>query len=60
MLCGTQKGDVYSFGIIMQEILYRNGVFYLTDKDKETNFTFDNKDDDNFDEIKVSYKGRVC
>ena len=41
----------------MQEILYRNGVFYLTDKDKQANFIFANKDDDNFDEMKVSYKG---
>jgi hypothetical protein len=33
----SQKGDVYSFAIIVQEILYRKGVFYLTDEDKEIN-----------------------
>ncbi len=32
---GTQKGDVYSFAIIIQEILYRRGVFYLNDEDKD-------------------------
>lgn len=26
-----QKGDVYSFAIICQEVIYRNGVFYLED-----------------------------
>ncbi|KAL5020578.1 hypothetical protein ScPMuIL_003470 [Solemya velum] len=30
---GTVKGDVYSFAIICQEIVYRNGVFYLENLD---------------------------
>lgn len=30
---GTQKGDVFSFAIICQEIVYRSGVFHLANID---------------------------
>ncbi|VDK49814.1 unnamed protein product [Taenia asiatica] len=30
-LRGTQKGDIYSFAIVSQEIIYRKGAFYRPD-----------------------------
>jgi hypothetical protein len=30
---GTVKGDVYGYGIILQEIQLRNGPFYLRDRE---------------------------
>lgn len=32
-IAGTPKGDVYSYGIILQEIQLRNGPFYLRDSE---------------------------
>ncbi len=53
-LNGTQKGDVYSFAIIIQEIFYRKGVFYLDDKDKL--MTYDDETKEN-EEKTISFKG---
>lgn len=32
---GTVKGDVYSFGIVCQEIVYRRGAFYIRNENAE-------------------------
>ena len=34
-LPGTSAGDVYSFGIILQEIICREGPFYMKDNEME-------------------------
>ena len=56
---GNHKGDVYSFAIIVQEILYRKGVFYLTDEDKENAFKSDYENFKDASEFKITYKGET-
>ena len=59
-IAGTQKGDVYSFAIIIQEILYRQGVFYLTDEDQDHIFRkYDqtNESSSLIEPTKLTYKG---
>ena len=55
LFLGSQKGDIYSFAIIIQEILYRKGVFYLNDADKENNFKIN---DQTSNQIQVTNQGK--
>lgn len=55
---------MYSFAIIMQEILYRNGVFYLNNEDRKANFKTEEDeakprgDSDSFvEDPKLKYRG---
>jgi len=50
-----QKGDVFSYAVIVQEILYRKGVYYLTDDDKKK-LSYDG-DIDLGENSPIEYKG---
>ena len=57
---------MYSFAIIMQEILYRRGVFYLSAEDRNINFgkrlKHISQTDESIsmsEESKITYKGTI-
>ena len=63
----NQKGDVYSFAVIVQEIFYRKGVFYLNEEDKESirinGFSINDSPKENSylcDTVKITNKGFFC
>jgi atrial natriuretic peptide receptor A len=53
---GTNKGDVYSFAIIVQEILYRRGVFFLNDEDLKATFNITRRDSNDLSEASTPTK----
>ena len=53
---GTPKGDIYSFGIIVQEILFRQGVFHLSYDDKKTAFKIETNEFTDKNLSKIGYK----
>ncbi len=61
LFVGTQKGDIYSFAIIVQEILYRKGVFYVNDEDRENTFKVNENYERNqtSNHIQVTYQGKI-
>lgn len=50
-----QKGDVFSYAVIVQEILYRKGVYHLTNEDRKKFFT--DSDNDLTENSSIEYKG---